>query len=141
MDRNIIILAGGASSRMKRSVEANSNVDAALAREVLSKSKAMLGIGEGARPFLDYLLHNVEKAGYENVLIVVGDKEKSIRDYYEKDRAAEQFPRLKFSYVPQIIPEGRSKPLGTADALRQALKASSSWKGQRFTVCNSDNLY
>jgi glucose-1-phosphate adenylyltransferase len=139
MDRTIVILAGGTSSRMKKSVDAH--LDATLAADAKTKSKAMLGVGESGRPFLDYLLYNVEKAGYENVLIVVGEKDNSIRQYYEQDGGSKHFPHLKISFVAQRIPDGRKKPLGTADALLQALQAMPSWKGQHLTVCNSDNLY
>ncbi len=137
MDRNIVILAGGASSRMKNSVEPDSH----LAIETRHKSKAMLGVGEGSRPFLDYLLFNVQQSGYENVVIVVAQKDNSIRDYYESRGGASQFSHLTIAYVVQEVPARRTNPLGTADALMQALHATPSWKGKRFTVCNSDNLY
>jgi glucose-1-phosphate adenylyltransferase len=101
----------------------------------------MLGVGEGSRPFLEYVLFNVEKAGYESVVLVVPQNDNSIRDHYEYRGAAAQFPRLHISYVPQEVPSNRTKPLGTADALLQALRATPQWRGERFTVCNSDNLY
>lgn len=144
MDKNVVILAGGASSRMRNSV----GPDSPLAAEIRHKAKGMLGVGEparqaggGSRPFLDYLLFNIEKAGYESVVIVVPQNDASIRDYYEYRGGAAQFPRLDISYVVQEVPPSRTKPLGTADALMQALHATPSWKGKRFTVCNSDNLY
>lgn len=139
MDRNIIILAGGASSRMKRSSEAA--VDSALAKEAQNKTKAMIRVGDHARPFLDYLLYNIHQAGYENVLIVVGENDSSVKEFYEQQENTKQFPSLHISYVNQNVPPGRDKPLGTADALLKALHQATSWNGQRFTVCNSDNLY
>ncbi len=98
-------------------------------------------VGEGQRPFLDYLLFNVEKSGYRDVVIVVGERDNSIRRYYEEEGADRQFPRLRIVYVPQEVPPGQEKPLGTADALLQALRAAPLWKGNGLTVCNSDNLY
>lgn len=139
MDRNVIILAGGASSRMKRSSEVA--VDSALAKEAQNKTKAMIGVGDHARPFLDYLLYNIQQSGYEYVLIVVGENDSSVREFYDQKENAKQFPSLHISYVNQNVPPGRDKPLGTADALLQALHQTPSWDGQRFTVCNSDNLY
>lgn len=141
MDRNIVILAGGASSRMKNFVTTGSTLAAQLVFEAQTKPKAMLGLGKRARPFLDYLLFNVEMAGYENVVVVVAESDTSVQEYYDTCGGAKQFRQLKFSYVPQRIPLGRERPLGTADALLQALNATRSWEGQRFTVCNSDNLY
>jgi len=83
----------------------------------------------------------VTHAGYRSVVIVVSDSDTSIRDYYERDRAGDQFRQLHISYAVQPIPAGRTKPLGTADALLRALESTPAWKGQSFTVCNSDNLY
>lgn len=139
MDRNIVILAGGASSRMKRSVE--TQIDASLANEVREKTKAMIGVGDHGRPFLDYLLFNIQTAGYEETVIVVGSNDTSVQEFYAQQENAKQFPSLHISYVSQDVPPGRDKPLGTADALLKALQHTPSWNGHRFTVCNSDNLY
>jgi len=141
MHPNIVILAGGVSSRMKKALASASNLDPSLRREAEEKSKAMIGVGKDSRPFLDFLLGNVVRAGYRNVVIVVGERDNSIREYYERRENAERFAGLRISYAVQPIPPGREKPLGTADALMHALQATPAWKGQRLTVCNSDNLY
>jgi NDP-sugar pyrophosphorylase family protein len=141
MERNIVILAGGVSSRMKKALANATNLDPSLRREAEHKSKSMIGVGHDSRPFLDYLLDNIAKANYRNVVIVVGERDNSIREYYERGENAGRFPGLRISYAVQSIPAGREKPLGTADALLQALKSMPAWKGQRLTVCNSDNLY
>jgi glucose-1-phosphate adenylyltransferase len=141
MDPNIVILAGGVSSRMKKALASASNLDPSLRREVEQKSKSMIGVGKGSRPFLDYLLDNIGKAGYRGVVIVVGERDDSIRRYYERRENAGRFPTLEISYAVQPIPPGREKPLGTADALLRALRAAPAWRGRRLTVCNSDNLY
>jgi len=141
MDRNLVILAGGISSRMKTSVATDTTIDPTLRREAEEKSKSMIGIGDGHRPFLDYVLYNARAAGYRDIVIVIGERDRSIRSYYgEKDEGNEVYG-LSVSYAVQAIPGGRIKPLGTADALLQALHASPRWQGHKFTVCNSDNLY
>ena len=48
---------------------------------------------------------------------------------------------MRLSYAIQRIPEGRTKPGGTADALLQAFQAQREWKSDSVLVCNSDNLY
>jgi len=141
MHSNIVILAGGMSSRMKEEAVHATVIESSLRREAASKSKAMLGVGGGSRPFLDYLLHNISNSGYHNVVIVVGEHDFSIREYYERDGRNRQFHELSISYAVQPIPARRTKPLGTADALLCAMENTPSWKGQSFTVCNSDNLY
>jgi NDP-sugar pyrophosphorylase family protein len=137
MDANLIILAGGISSRMKKDVSAT--IDPEFRREAEEKSKAMIGVGPGRRPLLDYLLDNAREAGYHDVVIVVGEKDRSIREYY--GQADERKTGLHLSYAVQSIPAGRIKPLGTADALLQGVRSAPRWRGQKFTVCNSDNLY
>jgi NDP-sugar pyrophosphorylase family protein len=141
MHANIIVLAGGVSSRMKKKGAQRTAIESSLLAEAASKSKAMLGVGRGSRPFLDYLLYNISNSGYHNVVIVVGEQDCSIREYYERDGGSRQFHELIISYATQPVPAGRTKPLGTADGLLRAMKTMPSWRGQSFTVCNSDNLY
>jgi glucose-1-phosphate adenylyltransferase len=138
---NIVILAGGASSRMKRSTVDHGSVDPALLSDARTIAKSMLRVGPGGRPFLDFLLMSVEQAGYRDVMIVIGAADTSITSYYRDAGHAGQFPGLKIGYVAQPVPDGRTKPLGTADAVLRALDARPDWKSQSFTVCNSDNLY
>lgn len=141
MNENLVILAGGISSRMKKSQLSDIELDPQLIKDADLISKAMIRIGENERPFLDYLLFNAYESGYRNTVVVIGEKDGSIKIYYEKKENKEKFSGLKISYAVQPIPEGRVKPLGTADALYHALKLKSDWSGSSFTVCNSDNLY
>ncbi len=60
--------------------------------------------------------------------------------YGEKDRDND-FHGLHISYALQRIPPGRLKPIGTSDALIQALLSRPDWSAGDFIVCNSDNLY
>jgi NDP-sugar pyrophosphorylase family protein len=138
-DPNLVILAGGISSRMKKA--SSGSLDAALRQDAEEKSKSLIGVGEGSRPFLDYLLYNAESAGYRDVVIVVGERDRVMREHYGRDDRNNHFHKLSISYASQAIPEGRRKPLGTADALLQALRLKPDWQGKKFTVCNSDNLY
>ncbi len=139
-DANLVILAAGVSSRMKRSA-AERETDPDIRREAMSKAKAMIAVGPDRRPLLDYLLYNASEAGYRQIVLVVGEHDDSIQSYYENRRGAHAFPTLRFTYVRQPVPEGREKPLGTADALLRVLEAISGWKRKKCTVCNSDNLY
>ncbi len=137
----LVILAGGISSRMKRSTSKEILPDEALARDADEKAKAMIGVGGNHRPFLDYLLYNAKQAGYGDILIVIGERDESIRTYYGKMDRDNEFFGLRISYAIQKIPPGRQKPLGTADALYHGLSSIPEWKATCFTVCNSDNLY
>jgi len=136
----LIILAGGISSRMKRPAS-QKDLPVELLKEADEKSKAMIGLGGGHRPFLDYLLYNAREAGLQEIVIVVGEKDSSIREYYGQKDRGNDFHGLTISYAIQKIPLNRKKPLGTADALQQALEQFPEWRKEKFVVCNSDNLY
>ena len=138
---NIVVLAGGISSRMKRLPSVSTTTNVPLLGDAEKKSKVMIGVGEDSRPFLDYLLYNLEHSGYEDVVIVVSERDNSIREFYEQRGNARRFPQLRISYAAQAIPRERQKPLGTADAVLHALRSRPEWKGKSFTVCNGDNLY
>lgn len=137
----LVILAGGISSRMKKPANSNVNVEEKLIEDADTKSKSMIGVGSNFRPFLDYLLFNAKLSGYKDIVLVVGEKDISIKEYYGSSEKNNNFNGINISYAVQPIPKDRNKPLGTADALLWGLKSKPEWKGSKFTVCNSDNLY
>ncbi len=141
MNPHLVILAGGVSSRMRKIAAVPDAVDAGLLIEAGQKSKCMIGVGPGGRPFLDYLLCNAREAGYTDVVIVVGETDGGIRARYGSALHDNEFHGVRISYAVQHVPGGRTKPLGTADALLCALRVRTDWQGKQFTVCNSDNLY
>lgn len=139
MNERLVILAGGISSRMKKPAE-KVILDSTTISDADQKSKSMIRVGTDDRPFLDYLLYNVSKTAIKDVVILIGEKDDSIKEYYGVGEN-NQFLGLTISYAVQPIPKGREKPLGTADALYHALVARPDWSGNSFYVCNSDNLY
>ncbi|MDY0084210.1 MAG: sugar phosphate nucleotidyltransferase [Ignavibacteriaceae bacterium] len=140
-DGRLVILAGGISSRMKKSSTENLEVENKLIKDADEKAKSMIGVGKDYRPFLDYLLFNARESDYYDIVIVIGENDNSIKEYYGSDDIDNDFNGLKISYAVQLIPDGRKKPFGTADALMWGLKSKPEWSGKKFTVCNSDNLY
>jgi len=140
-DGKLVILAGGISSRMKKPVELKETVDNRLIDDSNKKTKSMIRVGQNLRPFLDYLLYNARESGYKEILIVIGEKDDSIKEYYGEKDSSNDFYGLSISYAVQKIPQGKEKPIGTADALYQGLLSKKEWHKKRFTVCNSDNLY
>jgi len=126
---------------MKMPAVNNTLVDKKLIADANEKSKSMIGVGKDNRPFLDYLLYNAKNSGYLDIVIVIGESDNSIIEYYGSSEKNNAFNGLNISYAIQPIPLGRNKPLGTADALLWGLKSKPEWKGTKFTVCNSDNLY
>lgn len=125
---------------MKKST-ADSRVHPDLSKQAEERTKGMISLGAGGRPFLDYGLYNLSKAGIQDVVIVVSERDSSLRSYYGSKDRDNEFHGLRISYAIQRIPEGREKPMGTADALFQALTSRPDWGDGDFIVCNSDNLY
>lgn len=140
MYNNLVILAGGASSRMKKEavLDTLSPEEIAQANE---RSKGLIGVGSDGRPLLDYLLLNAKKAGYKNIYIIIGEKGELFKEFYGSENTNNNFHGLNISFAVQYIPEGRVKPFGTADALFQAVEQFPELNSQQYAVCNSDNLY
>jgi dTDP-glucose pyrophosphorylase len=134
MTDNLIVLAGGASSRMKKSTDTKlSSVQLAQANQ---RSKGLIELK--GKPFLAYLLNNVMKAGIKNVYIVTGENSDMFRSALGQNP---DFENLNIQFATQYIPQGRVKPFGTADAVFQCLEQYPLLKKDSFCVCNSDNLY
>jgi len=140
MNNNLIILAGGASSRMKKNTPAQ-NLSRKTIQQANTRSKGLIEIGNDNTPFLHYLLNNAKKAGYLNIYIVIGEKDMLFQEVYGKKESGNDFKGLIISFVRQYIPKERIKPFGTADAVFQALEQYPTLQSNSFTVCNCDNLY
>ena len=134
MTENIIILAGGASSRMKKSTDPNLSPQKIAQANKLSKGLIELR----GKPFLSYLLENILNAEFKNVYIITGENSQMFRKEFENNL---NFKSLKIQFATQYIPDNREKPYGTADALYQCLNQYPDLKDDSFCVCNSDNLY
>lgn len=88
--------------------------------------KAMMPIG--GRPFLDYVLHSLADAGFDDVGLMLAPAHEEVRAYY---RSLEK-SRIRMTMLTQ------EEPRGTADAVL----AAESWAaGDPFLTLNSDNLY
>jgi NDP-sugar pyrophosphorylase family protein len=140
MHNNLIILAGGASSRMKKQVSLDNLSEEEIA-QANERSKGLIGVGPNGRPLLDYLLLNAKKAGYESIYIIIGEQGDLFKEFYGSENKNNVFHGLNISFAIQYIPEGRTKPFGTADALFQAVEQYPELNSQYYSVCNSDNLY
>ena len=136
---NLVILAAGLSSRMKR--QSNGFIDKELKLQANDRPKSLISIDGSGRPFLDYILYNAKRVGFLNIYIVISPNDPLIRKFYGDDDQNNKFGGLTINYAIQGIPQDREKPLGTADALLQALEQFPVLQKNSFVVCNSDNLY
>ena len=140
MSDKLVILAGGASSRMKQQVGDESLSDEEK-KQSNKRSKSLISIDNSGRPIMDYLLYNAKKAGYAIIYIITGEKNELFKEFYGKQKSNNNFHGLTINFAIQYISKGRDKPLGTSDAVYQACMQYPELKTSKFTVCNSDNLY
>ncbi len=137
MTDTLIILAGGASSRMKKSQDHSLSEEES--KQANTRSKALILINN--RPMMDYVIYSARQASIKKIIIVISPQGKLFKEYYGLEDSNNDFHGVAISYAIQYIPEGRLKPLGTADAVLQTLEQHPHIKGKTFLVCNSDNLY
>jgi len=137
MTKTLIILAGGASSRMKKSE--STTLSKGFMEQANTRSKALILFKD--RPMLDYVLYHAKQAGIDTIIIVIGSGDTLFKEYYGNARKGNNFHGLKISYAIQHIPQDRTKPFGTADAVLQTLDQYPQLQQQSFLVCNCDNLY
>tara|TARA_B100001175_G_scaffold202477_1_gene171908 strand:+ start:28 stop:861 length:834 start_codon:yes stop_codon:yes gene_type:complete len=134
MTKTIVVLAAGMSSRMKKS--ADSEIDDKKADEANKKSKSLITFGN--KPFIYFLLKNISNAGFETVIMVVGNDHDDFKSQIE---LLDITAKLEIKYATQKTPKDRVKPFGTADAVFQTMEQIPELQIESFCVCNSDNLY
>ena len=136
MIQSLLIMAAGASSRMKSSVA--KDIGTVATEQANNRTKGLIEIGEDGKPLLYYLLRNAQEAGYKTIYLITAA---DATFFSSTIRSLPNLNQLRFVFVTQHIPKGRIKPLGTADAVFQALEQFSELQTNNFSVCNSDNLY
>lgn len=133
-------MAGGASSRMKKSLGSVPLSDSV--REAAKNlHKSLIPLDDKARPLLYFLLRNAVEAGIRSIYLITSSGNKAFQDFVQGIKGQEPLRHLEVKFAIQEIPMNRQKPLGTADALEQCLEQYPGLLEQRFTVCNGDNLY
>lgn len=133
-------MAGGASSRMKRSIDAKV-LDARVREIAMTHHKSLIPLGQEGKPMLHYLIKNAHQAGYTDCYIITSSENQGFKNLVGDENTDNFYEGLKVHFAIQHLPEGGEKALGTADALLQCLQQHEHLKNERFTVCNGDNLY
>lgn len=139
-NKALLIMAGGASSRMKRSLK-NSTINTAIKKQAEAVHKSLIPLGTNQRPLLYYLIKNATAAGYETIYLITSSENSAFHNQIEAWKTQNIFTNITICFVIQYVPEIREKPLGTADAVQQTLEQYPELLDTTFTVCNGDNLY
>jgi bifunctional N-acetylglucosamine-1-phosphate-uridyltransferase/glucosamine-1-phosphate-acetyltransferase GlmU-like protein len=98
--------------------------------------KQLAAIGPEGIAIMDVLIRRAARSGFAKAVIVVAPgMEASVRVHIDEHR--DPTATIPVELVGQRVPHGRTKPLGTADAV---LAARSAIDGS-FAVMNADDLY
>lgn len=137
---SLVIMAGGASSRMKRSL-AHANLDSTVLEAAQKFHKSLIPLDEKGRPLLYFLIRNAFEAEIRNIYIITSENNSAFYEFLKTFEEDKMLQELSVRFAIQHVPENRDKPLGTADAVEQCMDQYTELQEQRFTVCNGDNLY
>jgi dTDP-glucose pyrophosphorylase len=139
-ERILVILAGGASSRLKKSLN-DINLDRNVSEIAKSSHKTLIPLGDDKRPLLYFILQNALSAGVRDVFLITSPENSAFKRFIETKVFKDSFSKINISFAIQYKPNDREKPLGTSDALMQAMDQYKVLKSNSFVVINGDNLY
>lgn len=138
--RYLVIMAGGVSSRMKKSLvqeDLNENI-----RQIAqTHHKSLIPLGENNPPLLYYHFRRAQQVGVNCIFIITPEENEGFQSFTNNPKIQEEFMGITIHLIPQTVPKTAPKPLGTADAILQALEKESRIKEASFVVINGDNLY
>ena len=139
-ERILIILAGGASSRLKKSLN-DVNLDQNIFDIAKRTHKTLIPLGDDKRPLLYFILQNALIAGVRDVFLITSPENSAFKDFIESEVFKSNFSDINMNFAVQYKPDDREKPLGTSDALMQAMDQYEVLKSKSFVIINGDNLY
>lgn len=138
--RYLVIMAGGVSSRMKKSLvqeDLNENI-----RQIAqTHHKSLIPLGENNPPLLYYHFRRAQQVGVNCIFIITPEENEGFQSFTNNPKIQKEFIGISIYLIPQTVPKTAPKPLGTADAILQALEKESRIKEASFVVINGDNLY
>ena len=138
--RILVILAGGASSRLKKSLN-DVDLDKNVSDLAKSSHKTLIPLGKDKRPLIYFILQNALNAGVSEVFLITSPENSAFKDFIQSEVFKDSFSDININFAIQYKPEDREKPLGTSDALMQAMDQHEILKSNSFVIINGDNLY
>ena len=138
--RILVILAGGASSRLKKSLD-DVDLDKNVSDLAKSSHKTLIPLGKDKRPLIYFILQNALNAGVSEVFLITSPENLAFKDFIQSEVFKDSFSDININFAIQFKPEDREKPLGTSDALMQAMDQHEVLKSNSFVIINGDNLY
>ena len=132
----LIIMAAGASSRMKAS-DYSTNLSEDQISQSNSRAKGFIKINEKNETLIYHIIKNSIAAEIQHFYVILSEDSIEFQNYLKKIEKKLSV-KIRFAFQDYY---GNSKPMGTADAIYQAMNQFPILKSSRFIVCNSDNIY
>jgi len=132
----LIIMAAGVSSRMKAS-DVSINLSEDQVSQSNSRVKGFIEINEKNETLIYHIIKNSITAEIKDFYVILSEDSIEFQNYL-KNIENELSIKIRFAFQDYY---GNSKPMGTADAIYQAMNQFPILKSSRFLVCNSDNIY
>ena len=104
--RILVIMAGGASSRMKRSLS-EVPLDKKTRHIAQHNHKSLIPFGERNLPLLYYHFRLAKEAGVEEVFIITPIDNDGFTTFIADQSIQREFSPLTIHLIPQTIPENR----------------------------------
>jgi dTDP-glucose pyrophosphorylase len=82
-NNSLLIMVGGASSRMKSSLK-NSSLRPEIKKQAEAVHKSLIPLGSNQRPLLYYLISNAESAGYKNIYLITSPENSAFHSQIDK---------------------------------------------------------
>ena len=115
---SLIIMAGGASSRMKRSLHKTELTEDQ--KNLAQKAhKSLIPLGKAKKPLLFHLISNSVAAGFTDIYLVTSPDNEAFQTLVGTLKKNNSFAGARVHFSIQYIKKGYEKPLGTADAFEQ----------------------
>ena len=138
--KSLLIMAGGVSSRMKRSLS-QSNLTQDEKNLAGKVHKSLIPLGNEKKPLLFYLISNAVSVGVTDIYLITSSENEAFQKLVGTSKINNSFAGAKVHFAIQYLKKGYIKPLGTADAVEQTLVQYPELIEQTFIICNGDNLY
>ena len=117
------------------------NLDQNVSDVAKSSHKTLIPLGNDKRPLLYFILKNALNAGVSEVFLITSPENSAFKTFVESEVFKNSFLDIKVNFAIQEKPKDREKPLGTSDALMQAMDQHDVLKSNSFVIINGDNLY
>ena len=117
---------------MKKSLN-DINLSEASRKQALERHKSLIELGSSKTPLLSLLCTEAIAAGVEKIIVVTGSDNQDFILWQESFGKTHPEVTIEFAIQPE--------PLGTADAVQQAMKQFTLLQECSFIIANGDNLY